>query len=147
VHPTTAAQATLKIHLQRYIHVRCCTVHSRVGNLKWRRTIKFLLHVLAANFPLSESFWTSRNHLSVQGALSQYRLHIVMPGLEGKMRNVKLDMSMTSSWHSSRKAQPESSLLMLTPCFDVTTGGCASETNTPYISDLYEALEPSKVKS
>jgi hypothetical protein len=107
-----------------------------------RRIPKFLICALVAfltNFPLSESFWTSRNQLSVQETLSQYRQHVdAWAKREDEVQRVQ------NEYHVFMAELEQKSLARIidfdADAFDIATGNCASRTSTPFLSDLYEAV-------
>jgi hypothetical protein len=114
---------------------------TRFGRLL-RRILKFLICALVAfltNFPISESFWNSRNHLSVQETLSQYRQHVdAWAKREDEVQRVQ------NEYHVFIAELEQKSLARIidfdADAFDVPTDNCASKTSTPFLSDLYEAV-------
>jgi hypothetical protein len=130
---------------RRFITDGICTYgvvqSTRIGRLI-RRILKFLLCALIAfltNFPLSETFRASYNHLSLQGAIAQYRQHIdawVKREDEEQQlqREYNVLMAQLEQKSSARVVDFDAD------AFDIATDNCASKTSTPFFSDLYEAV-------
>jgi hypothetical protein len=114
---------------------------TRVGHFM-RRILKFLLCALVAfftSFPLSEPICAQKHHLSLQGALSQYRQHVSAWAKredDALQARQEYDVFMAELEHKSSARVIDFDA----DAFDVATDNCASKTSTPFLSDLYEAI-------